>query len=92
MLEWLVLASLNAATAFELHVEHVQTDRSMRLKKYENERSSIIQSLTYTNVRATAARAKSPWYSCVLGGDCCYGVGGGKFGIRCRDVTGDKRI
>ena len=95
MLEWLVLASLNAATAFELHVEQirtVQTDRSMRLKKYENERSSIIQSLPYTNVRATAARAKSPWCCCVLGGDCCYGVDGWKFGIRCRDVTGDKRI
>ena len=95
MLEWLVLASLKAATAFELHVEQirtVQTDRSMRLKKYENERSSIIQSLTYTNVRATAARAKSPWCCCVLGGDCCYGVDGGKFGIRCGDVTGDKRI
>ena len=24
MLEWLVLASLNAATAFELHVEHIR--------------------------------------------------------------------
>jgi len=42
MLEWLVLASLNAALVFELHVEHtrtVRTDQSRRLKKYENERS-----------------------------------------------------
>ena len=41
MLDWLALASLNAATAFELHVEHtrtVRTDQSRRLKKYENER------------------------------------------------------
>ena len=103
MLEWLVLASLYAATAFMLHVEHIRTVRtvqSRRLKKYENERSiqtaRAIPGFQHNSTsylykwQSDCSKGKLPLVLLGLGGDSYEGGGGGKFGIRCRDVTGDK--
>lgn len=40
--------------------------------------------------QSDCSKGKLPLVLLGFGGDCYEGGGGGKFGIRCRDVTGDK--
>ena len=70
------------------------------IKKYENERSiqtaRAIPGFQHNSKsylykwQSDCSKGKLPLVLLGLGGDSYEGGGGGKFGIRCRDVTGDK--